>query len=88
MTDLTHGAPSGCQVVVKSQDTAPRWGSALCGSGEPKVAQGVTGPARRLGPSVSQALGHPGPTGSCRRSESGVEAPQAGCSPGHVGRGE
>jgi hypothetical protein len=46
-------------------------------SGVPRTAgdgSGVPGPARRLVSSDSQALGHPGTTGSLRRAENGVGA--------------
>lgn len=45
------------------------------GSGVPRFAW-------RLGPSGSQALGHPVATGCCKRTENGVGAGGAGSSPG------
>lgn len=39
-----------------------------------ELAQGVPGPAGKLGPSGSKALGHPGTAGSLRRAENRVGA--------------
>ena len=42
--------------------------------GDVRTGSRVPRPAVSLGPSGSQALGHPGPPGSCKRAENGVGA--------------
>ena len=47
-------------------------GTPLRYPGTARADSGVPGSAERPGPSGSQALGHPGATGSHRRAENGV----------------
>jgi hypothetical protein len=72
--DCTYPRPGRCPAVRKPWDTTPGvWKQSLscraAGAGS-----GVPGPARSLGWSGSQALGHPGAAGSRRRAENGVGA--------------
>ena len=71
-------SPSRSWAVGKPQDTASgvRKHSLWCGTA--RAGSGVPEPARGLGPSGSQALGHPeiagSPAGSSGRAENGVGA--------------
>ena len=67
LTALTTLSPGGCCAVAKPQDTTPSSSRVGKHSLKHRTAGGgleVFGPARRTGPSGSQALGHPGATGS------------------------
>jgi hypothetical protein len=61
--------PGWCQAMGKPQDPTPGVGECIPGAGSR-----VLGSAGRPGPSGSQALGHPGIAGCCRRAENGVGA--------------
>ena len=64
-------SPGGYWAVEKPQDTTPRVGKHSLRPGQLELDQGVPGPARRLGPSASQALRHPGTPSSPGKAERG-----------------
>lgn len=61
--DVEAGGVYPTLSVGKPQDTAPEVGKHSLRCWTARASFGGPGPARRLGPSSSQALGHPGATG-------------------------
>lgn len=61
----------GCRVIEQPWDTTPGVGKHSLRLGTARGASGVPKPVTRPGQFGSQALGHPGATGSCGRAENG-----------------
>lgn len=61
-----------CWAIGKAYDTSLGVGKDSLRQGTAIAGLGVPGPAVRLGPPGSEALGHPGPNGGCERTESRV----------------
>lgn len=69
---VTAPLPGGL-AIRQLQDSTPGMGKLSLMRETAGAGSGIPGPGKRLGPSGSQALGHPGATGSCGRAENGVE---------------